>query len=126
MSTATYTTTATYTKLKSGAWGLRIVGNIRVQSGDRVTVSKKDGSRKEETVGAILWSGDGVMLCSIESTGSLRREFLAAAYPSTHGPGARPAAPAVRKYRKGQDCPCCGSEPLDAQLHCWECGFSGK
>jgi hypothetical protein len=122
--------TATYTKLKSGAWGLRIVGSFRVQAGDRVTVSKKDGSKKEEAVGAVLWSGDGVVLCSIESTGSVRREFLAAAYPSTHGPGARPAAPAarpaVRKYRRGQDCPCCGSEPLDAKLHCWECGFSGK
>jgi hypothetical protein len=108
--------TATYTKLKSGAWGLRIVGSFRVQAGDRVTVSKRDGSKKEETVGAVLWSGDGVVLCSIESTGSLRRDRPAA-------PAARPA---VRKYRKGQDCPCCGSEPLDAQLHCWECGFSGK
>jgi len=121
MSTATaYTTAATYTKLKSGAWGLRIVGNIRVQSGDRVTVSKKDGSRKEETVGAVLWSGDGVMLCSIQPAES-RQGYTSPAFAAA--PAARPA---VRKYRKGQDCPCCGSEPLDAQLHCWECGFSGK
>ena len=119
MSTA-FTTAAnvvTYTKLKSGAWGLRIVGSWRVLAGDRVTVSKKDGSRKEETVGAVLWSGDGVMLCSIQPTQSR---------PAYAAPAASAARPAVRKYRKGQDCPCCGSEPLDAQLHCWECGFSGK
>ena len=110
----------TYTKLKTGAWGLRVVG-LKVGVGDSVTVSKKDGSRKTETVSAVLWSGDGVTLCAIAPSAP-----SAAAGSVRSGLPVPAARPVVRKYRKGQDCPCCGSEPLDAQLHCWECGFSGK
>ena len=51
----TQTAAATYTKLKSGAWGVRVSGTATV--GQSITVSKKDGSQKNETVGAILWTG---------------------------------------------------------------------
>lgn len=26
----------------------------------------------------------------------------------------------------GKDCPCCGSEPLNQDLYCWECGYRGS
>lgn len=103
----------TYTKLNNGSWGLRVRGTAKV--GQKLTVSKKDGTSKIETVSAVLWSGDGITLCAIAaSVSSVARSAFSTSKPAT------------RKYRPGMDCPCCGSEPLNAQLHCWECGFSGK
>lgn len=26
----------------------------------------------------------------------------------------------------GKECPCCGSEPLNSNLYCWECGYQGQ
>jgi hypothetical protein len=88
-----------YTKLKSGDWGVRCEGEVK--PGQSVTVTKKDGSVKTEIIDAVLWSGDGKSLCSIK-----RR--------------------AAKKNYPGQMCPGCGSEPLDNNLSCWECGYSGE
>ena len=55
---------ATYTKLRSGEWGIRVTGNAPV-AGQFVTVTKRDGTTKKETVTRVLWSGDGVYLCAI-------------------------------------------------------------
>lgn len=55
---------ATYTKLKSGGWGVRVVGTAK--AGDRVTVTTKAGVKKVETVTAVVWSGNGVTLCAID------------------------------------------------------------
>lgn len=55
---------ATFTKLNSGEWGLRVTG-ISVSSGSTVTVTKKDGSSENKTIGKVLWSGNGVSLCTI-------------------------------------------------------------
>src|SRR4029077_1690533 len=60
---------STYTKLRDGSWGVR--SDVRVSAGDTVTVRKKDGASKQETVRAVLWSGPDsktghtVWLCSI-------------------------------------------------------------
>ena len=59
---------ATYTKLKSGAWGVRVTGSVA--KGDRVTVTKKDGSTKIEIVEAVVWSGNGVSVCAIGAMAS--------------------------------------------------------
>jgi hypothetical protein len=56
-------TTATYTKLQSGNWGVRVRGEI--EAGDRITVTKKDGTTKVETIERVLWTGNGVSLCAI-------------------------------------------------------------
>ena len=53
----------TYTKLKSGEWGIRVQGSARV--GERVTVTKKSGESKMETIGKVIWSGNGVTICAI-------------------------------------------------------------
>jgi len=104
----------TYTKLKNGSWGLRVQG--AAAKGDKVTVTKKDGSTKVETISAVLWSGEGVTLCAI-----------APSAPSSVAGAVRSAfkKPNTGRLRPGMDCPCCGSEPLNARLHCWECGFTG-
>ncbi len=57
---------ATYTKLKSGQWGIRVAG--QATKGQQVTVSTKAGARKIETVSAVVWSGNGVTLCAIAPT----------------------------------------------------------
>lgn len=58
----------TYTKLKDGSWGVRINAGATVKSGQSVMVIKKDGSSKVETIKTVLWTGDGVSLCSIAQT----------------------------------------------------------
>ncbi len=65
----------TYTKLKSGSWGIRSTEALR--EGASITVTKKDGSTKLETVGKIVWSGGGVWLATTSRSAapgsSLRR-----------------------------------------------------
>jgi hypothetical protein len=56
----------TYTKLKDGSWGVRVQG--AASAGAVVTVTKKDGSTKQETVSRVLWQGDGLSLCTIRTT----------------------------------------------------------
>jgi hypothetical protein len=55
--------TTTYTKLKDGSWRLHTTATVR--EGDSVTVTKKDGGTKRETVARVLWGGNGVSLCSL-------------------------------------------------------------
>lgn len=54
---------ATFTKLKSGDWGLRIQGNA--SSGQSVQVKRKDGTSESKTVGKVVWSGNGITLATI-------------------------------------------------------------
>lgn len=61
----TTTTINTYTKLRSGEWGVRVTTGP-VAQGDQVTVSKKDGSTARETIARVVWTGEGVSLCEIE------------------------------------------------------------
>jgi hypothetical protein len=55
---------ATYTKLKSGEWGLRIVGPAP-SAGAEILVQKKDGSTKMEKIGKVVWEGDNVALATV-------------------------------------------------------------
>lgn len=54
----------TYTKLKSGEWGLRVPGGA-ARAGMSVAVHTKAGAAKTETIDRVLWSGNGVSLCTI-------------------------------------------------------------
>jgi hypothetical protein len=56
---------ASYTKLRSGSWGVRVVGTAPEQ-GSSISVRTKAGVVKTERISAIVWSGDGVALCAIE------------------------------------------------------------
>jgi hypothetical protein len=52
-----------FTKLKSGEWGLRGEGLV---SGARVRVEKRDGSVTSAIVGRVLWSDGTVALATID------------------------------------------------------------
>ncbi len=54
----------TYTKLRSGDWGLRATG-VTLVPGRQVAVTKKSGGTSTVCVGEILWTGDGVTLATI-------------------------------------------------------------
>lgn len=56
---------ATYTKLRDGSWGVKVRGKATV--GQTVTVTKRDGQKKTETITQVLWTGDGVSLCAISA-----------------------------------------------------------
>jgi hypothetical protein len=57
-------TMTTYTKLKDGTWGIRGEGLI---AGKSVTVVKKSGEQRVETVTHIIWTGvDGTQVASIQ------------------------------------------------------------
>ena len=58
----------TYTKLRTGAWGVRSTAPLTV--GQTVTVEKRDGSRKSETIATIVWRGDGVTLAALAPKGA--------------------------------------------------------
>lgn len=60
----------TYTKLRDGSWGLRVNSGQTVKSGQSVTVTKKSGETKAETVGKVLWTGNGVTLATIAQSNS--------------------------------------------------------
>lgn len=63
---------ATYTKLRDGSWGVRLEGGP-LPAGSTVTVTKRDGGQKQETIKAVVWSGKDkhtgaeVSVCSIKS-----------------------------------------------------------
>lgn len=57
----------TYNKLRDGSWGIRAEGVV-IERGQTVTVTKKSGETKEETIGRILWTGNGVTLATIVSS----------------------------------------------------------
>ena len=63
---------ATYTKLRDGSWGVRVTG-AAVKAGDRVTVTKKSGESKVEVIDRVLWTGNGVSLCSVRGSGAPAR-----------------------------------------------------
>lgn len=60
---------ATYTKLNSGDWGVKIVGE-KPAEGSAITVKKKSGESKIETIGKVIWSGSGAHLCTITKAGA--------------------------------------------------------
>lgn len=53
----------TYTKLNSGAWGAR--STVQLTPGQTITVTKRDGSTKTETVDKVVRSGNGTWLAAL-------------------------------------------------------------
>jgi hypothetical protein len=56
------TTTATYTKLHDGSWGVRVAGHAR--AGARIQVRRRDGSTRDETVARVIWHDATTSICS--------------------------------------------------------------
>lgn len=57
---------ASYTKLRDGSWGARVEG--RVAPGAQITVRKRSGEAKQETVGRVVWSEQGVSLVTLQAS----------------------------------------------------------
>lgn len=97
----------TYTKLKSGEWGVRIDG--RATPGATVTVTKKSGENKTERIGRVLWTDGKASLCTISQTKTTFR-----------------AAPAAHRYPRVSAghwlCKACEEENPLSSSSCWECG----
>ena len=58
--------TATFSRLRDGSWGVRVNG--AAAKGDVVLASRRDGRQTCLTVGAVVWSGNGVTLARIDDT----------------------------------------------------------
>lgn len=56
----------TFTKLRSGEWGITTSDNVTV--GQTVTVTKKSCETQTVKIAKIVWSGNGKSICAIEST----------------------------------------------------------
>lgn len=100
---------ATYTKLKSGDWGIR--SEQPIMDGQTVTVRKKSGESKAETVGRVIWSGNGVWLATIASRGNGQSQRAPGRYEhhcrNGHAPHQGPCC--TGRHRGGDDCgaDCC-------------------
>jgi hypothetical protein len=109
MTNSTSTITATYTRLRSGEWGIRIVGG-QPQPGAVVAVGRRDGTVVHETIGRILWTGPGrdgetVTLATIPHRERRR----------SSGRG--------RRYAGGRyECEECG-DIVEPGSRCWETGM---
>jgi hypothetical protein len=70
--------TVGYKKLRNGAWGLLGVGLI---PGDTVTVTRRDGATRQETVGSILWADDSGLCIATILRGARSRRHVEALLP---------------------------------------------
>jgi hypothetical protein len=93
---------ATYTKLRTGAWGVRVQSELPPMVGQTIFVSTKAGATKSERVSSIVWSGGGVFLCSIAASTpapSSQRRYS--------GGGSAPNVPGYSSYCTGRSgCRC--------------------
>ena len=55
-----------YSKLKSGDWGVRITGTGK--TGDMVNVQRKDGKLSPTKLGKLVWEGGGAQLYAIDKS----------------------------------------------------------
>ena len=105
--------TATYTKLRSGDWGIRVQGTV--EAGAMIVVTKKSGEAKSETVAKVVWSGNGITLCAIGA----RSSSGGARYGSYATIGARQQ---VRMDRTGwSGCSCGSIEGRPRESDCRQC-----
>lgn len=102
---------ASYTKLKSGGWGVRVEGQVK--EGDTVTVTKKSGEKKQETVSRVLWRGDGVAICEV---GEARRQPVCCA--------CKQVLSRSRTIRGVRYCEDCGEDQI-ADCGAWSDGYAG-
>ena len=104
---------ATWTKLKSGEWGIRVTGTAKV--GQTVTVTKKAGGTSEVTVAKVVWSGNGVTLCAIQT----REPASSSRHGSYATIGARTQARMDRTGWTG--CSCGSIEGHPRESDCFTC-----
>lgn len=106
----------TYTKLKSGDWGVK--GQVPAPTeGGTVTVTKRDGTSKNEVIGKIVSTENGTWVAEI-----VRKSFASAGAGAPSG--ARINVPRMGGRRRGAyDCDHCGDRVVPG-TRCWETGLT--
>ena len=96
--------TISYTKLRSGEWGVR--SDQAIKEGEIVSVTVKTGANagktKTETVKKIVWTDGKVWLAAVEK---------------------KDAAPAERRGNRPYECEECGDR-VTSGSRCWETGMT--
>jgi hypothetical protein len=107
----------TFSKLQDGSWGLRALGVPLPVAGDRVSVTKKDGTVESKVVGRVVWQGvdrygDGLpcALCTIE--------------PDTVARGAR--RPSTDRGGRWTGCACGSIEGKPRDSDCAQCRYDSE
>lgn len=100
--------TATFTKLKSGSWGVRVLG-AAPEVGQQVAVTKRDGTTQHVTIERVLVTGDGTSICAI------KQEQRSGSGSGSRGGGGRKQ----RGTRTG--CSCGSVEEFTKSSDCWTC-----
>jgi hypothetical protein len=102
-------TSATYTHLRDGSWGIRVPGTAR--ENQSITVAKKSGDKKTEIVAKVLWTGrdsktsQTISLCAIAGGNGQAG--------ASAGHGAR-------------TCADCGGPVRGSYRYCYECGMEHR
>lgn len=94
MKTTTYMSqhdSVTFMKLRSGAWGVRVVGGPEPRKGESLRVSRKDGSTDEVAVQAVVWRGrtddcKSLFFCAIERRENTERSISSSRRSSSYRP----------------------------------------
>jgi hypothetical protein len=87
---------ATWTKLRSGEWGVKLDG-IGIRKGAHVTVTKRDGSATTVIIDRVIWTGNGQSLCTVADD-----------KPRQYGPP-KHCWECGCQYQ-GKECPSCGED----------------
>ncbi|MFH1572232.1 MAG: hypothetical protein ABIL09_29850 [Gemmatimonadota bacterium] len=100
-------TTATWTKLRTGDWGVRVVLNgENIGDGDAITVTKRNGETKTAILGRRVWAGvdgtDRIAVFAVAKAGS---------------------APPVNRGGRGTwtGCSCGSVDEYEKPSDCWTC-----
>lgn len=102
----------TYTKLKSGAWGARSTEEIK--AGQAITVTKKSGGSKQETVEKVVWSGNGVWLVALVGSNSSKPQASSRRRRDPDAPGRNGMMPGCGACRSlGRMCKQCAFDEYD-------------
>lgn len=96
---------ATYTKLRSGEWGLRIKGEAK--TGLKVKVTKRSGEVKTETVDRVIWSGNGITLAAIFDGGRPYGGSRSRSSRRSRGTWTGCSCGSVEEYGRDSDCATC-------------------
>lgn len=99
----------TFTKLKSGAWGVRISGETGLKVGPtsrKFQVQTKAGTVREVTLERVLWTDGKVALCSIDQSETPRNNVRSSCRPGTR---------TSRPLNDEDECEVCGKNK-------WTCG----
>lgn len=92
------TTHATFTKLRSGDWGVK---GTSLASGQAVTITKRDGSTSTVTIDRIIWTESDVSIASIKAD----------------RPASTRSMKIIRTANCGTRCQSCGTSSHRAGLH---------